>query len=291
MRKSLREKKELEIAFPFLVWESEMVMFPPHWHDCFEILFVNKGGMYVSVDDTISEVAADSLIMVDSCATHGFFDAKPGTSIMGMQFDITFFDEGFLAVRDIVFHNPVINKSMLNGAAYTRMRRMLREIYAEYRRKDAGYQLAVKAKLYELMLAILREGPQAPHKAPSSKAKQIRAFVYKNYDDPDLTLEEAACSFKLNKFYFIRFFKKYTGYSFHSYLTKTRVDFARRYLIESKMPITDVAFRSGFNSLQTFNRVFKTMTGFAPREYRREHCTQSITFGSTNYETLSRYKL
>jgi AraC-like DNA-binding protein len=290
MRKSLREKKELAIAFPFLVWESEMVMFPPHWHDCFEILFIKRGGMYVSVDDAISEVAAGGLIMVDSCATHGFFDANPGTSIMGMQFDITFFDEGFLTIRNMVFHNPVLSKGMLSDTVYAHLRRLLREICAEYKRKDAGYQLAVKAKLYELMLAILREGPKAPHKVPSSKAKQIRAFVYKNYDDPDLTLEEAACSFKLNKFYFIRFFKKYTGYSFHSYLIKTRVDFARRYLIESKMPITDVAFRSGFNSLQTFNRVFKTMTGFAPREYRREHCTHSIAFGNTNYETLSQHQ-
>jgi AraC-like DNA-binding protein len=283
MQHSRHEKKQLEMAFPFLTWESETVSFPPHWHDCFEILLVTRGGLYVSVDDTIDEAAAGNLIMVNSGAAHGFFDPNPGTAILGMQFDITFFDESFAQVRNIVFQHPLIDKKTLKDEVYARLRQLLSDISHEYRKKPVGYQLAIKSKLYELLLSILRETPETSLKAPSSRAKQIRAFVYKHFDDPDLTLEEAALTFSLNKFYFIRFFKKHTGYSFHSYLTKTRIDFARRYLIESKMSITDVAFRSGFNSLQTFNRLFKSMTGFTPRDYRCECSHSSIGFGD-HYE-------
>jgi AraC-like DNA-binding protein len=217
--------------------------------------------------------------MVNSGAIHGFFDPKPGTAILGMQFDITFFDESFAHVRNIIFQRQLIDKNTLKDEVYARMRGLVSEISLEYRKKTIGYQLAIKSKLYELMLAILRETPETSLKAPSTKAKQIRAFVYKHFDDPDLTLEEAALTFNLNKFYFIRFFKKHTGYSFHSYLIKTRIDFARRYLVESKMSITDAAFRSGFNSLQTFNRLFKSMTGLTPRDYRREYSHSNIGFG------------
>jgi AraC-like DNA-binding protein len=286
---SRREKKQLETTFPFLSWETETVSFPPHWHDCFEILFITRGSMYVSVDDAMFEAAEGNLIMVNSGAIHGFFDARPGTAIMGMQFDIAFFDEGFVNVRDIVFQHPLIGKNTVKDAVYVRLRQLLREIAGEYHERAAGYQLAVKSKLYEFMLIILREHPGASIKTPSPRAKQVRSFVYKNFDDPDLNLEDAALSFNLNKFYFIRFFKKHTGYSFHSYLVKTRVDFACRYLIEGKMSITDVAFRSGFNSLQTFNRVFKSITGFAPRDYRREHSLPSTGFGN-NYDTLSKHQ-
>jgi AraC-like DNA-binding protein len=69
-----------------------------------------------------------------------------------------------------------------------------------------------------------------------------------------------------------------------------RVDFACRYLIESTMAVTDVAFRSGFNSLQTFNRVFKSMTGFTPRDYRRE-CSRPPAAGlNNNYDTMSQHR-
>jgi AraC-like DNA-binding protein len=282
-----REKKQFEIAFPFLTWESDTAVFPPHWHDCFEVLHITKGRVYVSINDEVHEAVAGNLVMVNSGATHGFFDEIPGTAILGMQFGMGFFGEDFVNVRDIIFHNPVIDKNMLQDTVYALLRTLLHGIFREYRDKTLGYQLAIKSKLYELMLIILRESPRTSLAISSSRVKQIRAFMYKNFDNPDLTLDDAAITFKLNKFYFIRFFKKHTGYSFHAYLVKTRVDFACRYLIETKMTITDIAFRSGFNSLQTFNRVFKSMTGFAPRDYRRE-CGHipSAGFGN-NYDIMT----
>jgi AraC-like DNA-binding protein len=268
---SRREKKQLEITFPFLCWDGEIVSFPQHWHDCFEILFVCRGGMFVSVNDTLYEAVDGALVMINSNAIHGFLESRPGTVYQGFQFDITFFDESFINLRDIIFQNPVLNKNLIKDAVHERMRRLLHEISREYHDKTVGYQLAVKSKLYELMLMILREAPRRYPEISSLRTRQILTFVLKNADDPDLTLEEAATALKLNKFYFSHFFKKKTGQSFHSYLTKTRVNFAKHYLTESEMPVTDIAFNSGFNSLQTFNRVFKTQTGFTPRDYRSEN--------------------
>ncbi|MDR0707937.1 MAG: AraC family transcriptional regulator [Treponema sp.] len=268
---SHREKKKLEITFPFLCWDSETISFPPHWHDCFEMIFVSKGGMYVSVDDVIYEASAGDLILVNSGAIHGFFDQHSGTVIRGFQFDVTIFDESFINLRDTIFQNPILSKNTIKDAVYERLRLLLCEISDEYRKKAIGYQLAVKSRLYEIMLTILREASGRSAMPPSLKSKRILAFVLKNIDDPDLTLEEAAGALGLSKFYFSHFFKKNTGQSFHSYLNKTRIDFAKRYLIESKMTVTDIVFQSGFNSIQTFNRVFRALTGFSPSEYRRKN--------------------
>ena len=262
-----REKKQLETAFPFVCWNSEFVSFPYHWHDCFEILLVGNSGknMYASVEDTMYEVFPGDIILINSGAAHGFLISSPG-SHQGFQFGITIFDESFINLRDIVFQNPVLGRD----AAGEQLRRLAQEIVAEYNKRTIGYQLAIKSKLYELMLILLRNAPGRLPKPPSSKSKRMLAFVLKNADDPDLTLEAAAEALGLNKFYFSHFFKKNTGQSFHSHLVKTRVNFAKHYLAESKMPIIDVAFQSGFNSVQTFNRVFKSQTGFTPGNYRRE---------------------
>jgi AraC-like DNA-binding protein len=267
----IRERKPLGITFPFLYFDGESVPFPKHWHDCFEVLLLSKGGMHVSVDDTLYEVAVGDLVMINSGAIHSFLDFRPNTAYHGFQFDITFFDESFINLRDTVFRNPVLEKKTVQDAVYEQWRHLLRDIAREYMHKQIGYQLAIKAKLNELMLLILRESPTEDSKIIPRGSKQILSFVFKNADDPELSLEGAASALKLNKFYFSHAFKRFAGQSFHSYLTKTRVNFAKQYLIESKMSVTDIAFNSGFNSLQTFNRVFKILTGFTPGDYRKEN--------------------
>ena len=283
----VKEKKTLGMTFPFLFWESEMVPFPRHWHSCFEILILLKGGMHVSVDDTLYETVAGDLVLVNSGVIHGFLDSRSNTAYHGLQFDISFFDESFINLRDTIFQNPVLKRNAAEEAVYEKWRRLLGDIAKEYRTKAIGYQIAIKAKLYELMLLILRESPKGDSKTLSRGSKQILSFVFKNADDPELSLEGAASALKLNKFYFSHAFKKFAGQSFHSYLTKTRVNFAKQYLIESKMSVTDIAFTSGFNSLQTFNRVFKAFTGFTPGDYRKENKISSPT--GTGFSPATQY--
>jgi AraC-like DNA-binding protein len=265
---SYREKKKLELTFPFLSWEIDHPSFPLHWHDCFEIMVVSRGGMSIFIDDALFEAAAGDIVLVNAGVVHGFRNSRPGTVIEGFQFDVTLFDESFVGLRDIIFQNPIVGKEAGNGDSRERLRGLFREINREDTEKNIGYQLAVKAKLYEFMVIILRELPRRSAGIQGALSREILALVLKNADEPEFTLEEAACTLKLNKFYFSHLFKRYTGQSFHSYLVQTRITFAKHYLIESKMTITDIAFHSGFNSIQTFNRVFKTLTGFTPRDYR-----------------------
>ncbi|MDR1468413.1 MAG: AraC family transcriptional regulator [Spirochaetaceae bacterium] len=275
MNQLRRENKQFEHTFPFLTWNNTEVNFPPHWHACFEIIYMRRGHTYVSVDDAVYKAEAGDLIMVNAEAVHGYFDQSPNVSFRGFQFGMMFFGDDFLPLRDIIFNVPVLSAKSMPDTLSLRLCALLDEIASEYRLKQIGWQLAVKSKLYELMLMILREQSKIiPHetiRAMSSGAGRMLSFVFKNCSDESLTLEDAANALKLNKYYFSRFFKKHIGQPFHAYLTKTRVDFAKHYLIESKMPITDIAFNAGFGSLQTFNRVFKLLTGRTPGEYRREN--------------------
>ena len=57
--------------------------------------------------------------------------------------------------------------------------------------------------------------------------------------------------------------------TFHSYLTRTRLRYAKGLLSSSDLPIYDVAINSGFNSVHTFIRVFKQHMNCTPTEYRK----------------------
>ncbi len=63
-----------------------------------------------------------------------------------------------------------------------------------------------------------------------------------------------------------RIFKKNSSLSFVNYVQYIRIYNALR-LLKSNESVTDVAYSSGFESIRTFNRVFKSIVGMTPSEY------------------------
>ena len=63
-------------------------------------------------------------------------------------------------------------------------------------------------------------------------------------------------------------FASVSGIRFSDFLKAYRVEMAGEYLKNSELPIKEIGMRCGFNSVQSFNRVFKQVTGLAPGEYR-----------------------
>lgn len=86
-----------------------------------------------------------------------------------------------------------------------------------------------------------------------------------------LTLEEAAASVNLSIFYFSKVFKQYWGRNFVDYLNEVRFKNACRLLENPMMNIKEVAVSAGYSDANYFSRVFKTMCGMTPSEYRNKN--------------------
>lgn len=69
---------------------------------------------------------------------------------------------------------------------------------------------------------------------------------------------------------FRHLFREHFGISLYAYLTKQRIDHAKRLLKSSDSGITDIAYNCGFNSSSQFANIFKKYTGLTPKEYRKE---------------------
>ncbi|MFD1771145.1 AraC family transcriptional regulator [Sphingobacterium suaedae] len=84
----------------------------------------------------------------------------------------------------------------------------------------------------------------------------------------NVTLEEAADHANLTPQAFCRYFKKHTGLTFVSYLNELRIQEACKLITSQRYESMGlVAYNSGFNSITNFNRVFRSVTGFSPKEY------------------------
>jgi transcriptional regulator GlxA family with amidase domain len=68
--------------------------------------------------------------------------------------------------------------------------------------------------------------------------------------------------------HFARSFKEAFGVPPHRYLLTRRIERATALLRDSDLPITDIAFQTGWSSLGTFGRTFRDVTGESPGEFR-----------------------
>jgi transcriptional regulator GlxA family with amidase domain len=68
--------------------------------------------------------------------------------------------------------------------------------------------------------------------------------------------------------HFARSFKEAFGVPPHRYLLTRRIERATALLRETDLPITDIAFQTGWSSLGTFGRIFRDITGESPGTMR-----------------------
>jgi AraC-like DNA-binding protein len=79
----------------------------------------------------------------------------------------------------------------------------------------------------------------------------------------------------ISEAHFARSFKEAFGVPPHRYLLTRRLERATALLRDTNLSITEIAFRTGWNSLGTFGRTFRDVTGESPGELRaREKTTQ-----------------
>ena len=84
-----------------------------------------------------------------------------------------------------------------------------------------------------------------------------------------VSLADIAASAGLSPYHFLRVFGSVTGVPPFRFLTRMRIDAARRQLQEGNLSVTEIAALCGFSSASQFSTAFRRETGMAPSEFRR----------------------
>jgi two-component system, response regulator YesN len=103
--------------------------------------------------------------------------------------------------------------------------------------------------------------------------EQIVNMLQSAYMQPELCLESVADSFAISKGYLSQFFKEQTGVNFSEFLENLRMAQAKEWLVQTDMPVHEIAARIGYSSSNTFCRAFKRIYGVSTTEFRRSHAS------------------
>ena len=96
----------------------------------------------------------------------------------------------------------------------------------------------------------------------------MMSFIHENYAGK-ISLDEIAGAGLVSKRECIRCFAECIKKTPFEYVQEYRIRMAERFLRETDLQVTEIAFRTGFSNSAYFGKVFKEQTGKTPGEYRR----------------------
>ena len=99
-------------------------------------------------------------------------------------------------------------------------------------------------------------------------AYKIVKYIEENFTD-NITRDTLAVRFNVSKCYISKIFTEKFNINLRNYLGLIRAEYAASLIRTSDETFTTISRLSGFESLRTFNRIFKAVYGMTPNEYKK----------------------
>lgn len=274
------EKTVLEPEFPFRLFFNEgNFNVPHHWHKEIEIIYLVEGKLRVGVNNTIYDLTDGDILIIGEGQVHCFFKEIEFSERAVIQFSMSIYDTFLSGTKDTRTVKPMFihsNRLSHGSEIHALMEKQIKELIKEYGEAREGYRVFLKARLYDLAGILLRYMPKVERlqqdesyqREKLQKLDKVFQYVEKNYQN-HIDLDEISKVAGFSKYHFTRFFKENTGMTFGDYLNHFRITKAEWYLMDDMDSVIEIAYKSGFNSVKTFNRVFKNLKASTPMAYRK----------------------
>ncbi|MDD2413784.1 MAG: response regulator [Eubacteriaceae bacterium] len=129
---------------------------------------------------------------------------------------------------------------------------------------------------YDLKVAMMKEVDKVfDHLMDNRDNRKNTIEDILNYIDrncyKDISLDQVGEYANMSSYYLSKIFKKETGVNFVTYLTNRKIEIAKDMLINTDVPIINIALDLSYHEPNYFSKVFKKNTGLTPTEFRRLH--------------------
>lgn len=260
------------------IWRNiEATNYPMHWHSAVEIISPIENKYTVIIHNHSYELNPGDIIVIPPGELHELRAPKDGQRLIYL-FDISVISKikGFSSVlpffTSALLITPETAPNIIKDANV-----ILQRIDHVYNQSVPLWELTIYADIINFFVIIgqnhidsimtIPSGTATKQKEYMEKFNAVFTYIDNHYMD-DLTLEAVADIAGYSKYHFTRLFKQYADTTFYDYLCFKRIRVAEELLINPSLSITEIALRSGFPSISTFNRMFKKIKKCTPTEYR-----------------------
>lgn len=282
MRENInRELTQLKADDVFLIIDrvKQKFDFPIHFHPEYELNFILNGkGVRRVVGTSMEEIDNIELVLIGPNLEHGWetHNCKSENIYeITIQFHEDLLNNKLLSLKDFKPIKDLFNKSkqgiLFDGNTAMKLMPSIKSLTSTNGIKDFIKLLKLLRELADsksqrlLSQNVVRDSAYEN----SDRLRKVHEFIKQNYSRKIL-LKEVSAVVNMSQSSFNRFIKKRTGKTFIEYMNNKRIAHATELLIETDMSVGEIAYRSGFNSIANFNRLFKQLKNTSPSKFKSE---------------------
>ncbi len=276
----------------FIIINSKKVGFdyPIHYHSDYELtLILNSSGNRI-VGDSVEKYSLNDLVLIGPEIYHRWDDddvppeKRNNAHVITIQFSKDLFDqtlflkESFSSIKNLLKDSHRGLKFV--GETFSIVAEKMKNLTVVEKFESAMEFLKIlntlsisKDKKYLASdgLISIREDVKG------DRVNKMYTYILTHFNDSNLRITELAHESNMSTSAFGHFFKKSTNKSFTQFVVDMRLGYASKLLLNSNNSISEIAYKSGFNNIANFNRLFKKNKFITPKQYR-QNLKQSNNF-------------
>lgn len=250
--------------------------YPIHWHDAVEIIMPLKNHYLITVSGVDYRIEENEVLIVPSGELHSMPEEIPGRRIIfqcdnSVLGEVAALEPVMRALTSTILITPETDKEL-----HILCKKTMLDILALYMNHSELSDVRIYTALINMLMnireyqlnIISKEVDDGKIDEYSEKFGMVLKYIDANYMY-DISLDQLAGVAGYSKYHFSRIFKQYNSMSYLQYINARRTKAAEQLLLDPELPITEVAMRSGFKSLTTFNRIFKEIKHCTPSEFKK----------------------
>ncbi|MCR5724375.1 MAG: helix-turn-helix domain-containing protein [Treponema sp.] len=251
-----------------------------HYHDGYEIYLHLEGAHTICYNNSHYRLQRGMMYVAEPFVLHGTVSESNLYSRNLVNFRLPLFED-FLSAREINRFTAAFKSCILqlNEAQLDEVLRHYDAIDSYWTRKNRHESWCAKLaymEVYRLTDTICRfraENADAPAFSPPALVEspgiyRVLRHIEAHYAE-ELPLEQMLDCACMSQPTFYRAFKRVTGDSFASYLSRYRILKAHMLIAETSLSLGEIAAKTGFPSATTLSRAFHQAFGVAPSQFRK----------------------
>ena len=263
---------------PYYITIGSFSPFQEHRHADFELNFCVEGSFDILADKKSFHVDAGCTTLLPPMCAHEIPEHENERTVITLTVGMSILKKHFTEFSKIATAPSVYD---LRSPEYARVHALFMECAEAIRDGGATSELLIIGNIYKIFAYLFEDSQSVDSAAAAAtdyrkieNVEKALELIYYNYKE-ELSVDCVAQITGYSKSNFCKIFKKVVGESFHQTLNRQRVSNAAGLLRATDMAVSDIAAEVGFSESKAFCRVFKSVFGVTPGQYRRSEKGES----------------
>ena len=247
----------------FLSLNNKTYNFPAHFHSYIEFAFCLSGKQKIRVGENIYTLKKGDAVAIFPYAVHEYIEHIPrdkNTRMVALICDTGLLSQNLPDIITKMPENPFIPANMLSETTAFAIEKIT---ISKNKTEMLGWTYII---LSDILNVINFTDTGISSELPS----KIIAYIDAHFKE-DLSINSIAKTFGYHPSYIAHLFCDRLKIPFKTYLGMVRSEYAVKQIRSTQKSLTEIAFESGYNSLNTFCRNFKKHFSETPTEYRKKY--------------------